>query len=159
MEEAGYDTFALIWRPSEAIQKLGPLTGKMLVGKATGINSSGQIAANGHQPYLLTPTWVKLTHKLSFGSWPVGQTSTVKTATLTNIGSTTLTINSITITGADSGDFAQVNTCGSSLAPGTKCAIRVAFTPTAPGTRTAAINISDSDRTSPQKVNLTGSGI
>ena len=153
------DGFALIWRSGTPIQKLGPLAGIMLNEAATGINTSGQIAANGAKPKLLTPTWVKVsTHKLSFGSWPVGQTSNMKTVILTNIGSTPLTINGITIIGTNPGDFAQANTCGSSLAANAKCAIRVTFTPTAKGNRTAIIHVADSDRTSPQKIDLTGTG-
>jgi HYDIN/CFA65/VesB family protein len=47
---------------------------------------------------------------LSFGSVKIGQTSSLTTA-LTNLGSTMLSITTVSITGADSGDFSQVNTC------------------------------------------------
>ena len=56
---------------------------------------------------------------LTFPSQPVNTTSTAQTLTLTNNGSATLGINSIAITG----DFAQSNTCGASVAPGTNCEI------------------------------------
>lgn len=152
--------FVIIWRQGGTIQKLTPLAGVTLNESATGINTSGQISANGGKPNLLTPTWVKFSSKkLNFGSWPVGQTSTTKTVTLTNIGSTPLTIAGITIMGANSGDFAQVNTCGSSVAAKAKCLIHVTFTPSATGIRNGFINIADSDRTSPQKIALTGTGI
>ena len=68
---------------------------------------------------------------LTFPSQPVNTTSTAQTLTLTNNGSATLGINSIAI----SGDFAQSNTCGASVAPGTNCEISVTFTPSVIGTR------------------------
>src|SRR5256886_2215766 len=49
----------------------------------------------------------------------------------------------------------QTNTCGTSVAAGANCAISVTFTPTATGTRTGAITITDNAAGSPQSVNLT----
>jgi hypothetical protein len=153
------DGFALIWRQGGTIQKLGPLAGVGLNEAASGINTSGQIAANGSKPYLLTPTWVKLAPtSVKFGFWPVGQTSTVKSIKLTNLGSAPLAIGSITISGANLGDFSEKNACSSSLAAGANCVIRITFTPTATGGRYATIYVADSDWTSPQRVSLTGTG-
>jgi hypothetical protein len=56
------------------------------------------------------------------------------------------------------GDYAQTNTCGMSVAAGANCTISVTFTPTATGTRTGAITITDNATGSPQTVNLTGTG-
>jgi hypothetical protein len=95
---------------------------------------------------------------LSFGNQAVGTTSPAKKITLTNKGSTTLSITKISITGADPGDFAETNTCGSSVAAGASCSISVTFTPTATGSRTASLTISDSDAASPQTVSLSGTG-
>ena len=107
---------------------------------------------------MLKPTWVKLTPtSVNFGSWPVGQTSKVRNLALTNLGSTPLAF-SITIGGADSGDFSAKSTCGSSVAAGAKCVIKITFTPTATGARSATIYVADSDWTSPQQVSLTGTG-
>jgi probable HAF family extracellular repeat protein len=44
---------------------------------------------------------------LAFGTVAIGTTSPAKTVTLTNVGTTTLTINGIAITGTNAGDFAQ----------------------------------------------------
>ena len=55
--------------------------------------------------------------------------------TLTNVGGATLTINSIAVSGGNAGDFAQNNNCGTSLAPGAFCTIKVTFTPTTTGPR------------------------
>src|SRR3989442_6907180 len=85
-------------------------------------------------PVTLSPS------SLSFSTEAVGTTSPAKTVTLTNVGTTLLTINGIAITGTNAGDFAQTHTCGSSLAAGASCTISVTFKPTASGTRTAALS-------------------
>jgi hypothetical protein len=84
----------------------------------------------------------------------VGTTSTAKTVTMTNNGSTALTISGI----STSGDFTQINACGTSLAAGTSCQIQVRFHPTATGTRTGKLSVSDNGGGSPQTVTLTGTG-
>jgi probable HAF family extracellular repeat protein len=95
---------------------------------------------------------------MSFGTVAIGTTSAAKKVTLTNVGSTALSITAIAITGTNAGDFAQTHTCGSSLAAGASCSISVTFKPTASGTRTAALSISDNAAGSPQKVTLSGIG-
>jgi hypothetical protein len=64
----------------------------------------------------------------------------------------------ISITGTDEGDFAESNNCGSSVASGASCTIKVTFTPLAQGRRTADVSISDDGGGSPQTVPLTGTG-
>ena len=91
---------------------------------------------------------------LTFLSQVVGTTSAAKTATLTNTSSVSLTITSIQTTG----DFAQTNNCGSSLAGGAKCTINATFTPTAMGSRTGTLSVNDNATPSPQTVSLSGSG-
>src|SRR5574340_664813 len=63
------------------------------------------------------------------------------------------------ITGSNAGDFAQSNSCGSSLATNASCTINVTFTPTASGARTASISVTDNASGSPQTVSLTGTGL
>ena len=93
---------------------------------------------------------------LFFPTLSLGTTSGVQTVTLTN-GDNTLTINSIKITGAAAGDFAETNNCPSTVPPGAQCTISVTFTPTALGVRKASIVISDSALGSPQFISMTGS--
>ena len=101
---------------------------------------------------------VSLSRKsITFSSREVGTTSSTQTITLTNSGNK-LTMNGISLTGANPGDFAQTNTCGATVAAGASCTISVTFTPTAAGTRSASVTVSDSDPTSPQTVSLTGTG-
>jgi hypothetical protein len=77
---------------------------------------------------------------------------------LTKVGSGQLNITGITITGPDSGDFAQSNNCPPTVASGGSCLITVTFTPTAQGVRTASVSITDTGIGSPQTVPLTGRG-
>ncbi len=95
---------------------------------------------------------------LTFSRQNVGTTSTAKLITVRNAASTGLTVNGISITGTNSGDFLQTNTCGTSVPAGASCTISVTFRPTASGTRRASVSINDVDPTSPQTVTLTGSG-
>jgi hypothetical protein len=91
---------------------------------------------------------------LSFGNQALGTTSAAKTVTVTNHGSTTLSISGIGATG----DFQEINACGTSLSGGASCQIEVTFSPTVKGTRTGTLSVSDNGGGSPQKVSLTGNG-
>ena len=91
---------------------------------------------------------------LTFAAQTIATTSPAQAITLSNSGTAALTITSI----AASGDFAQTNNCGTSVAAGGSCSISVTFTPTAVGTRTGAITVTDNAPTSPQSASLTGTG-
>jgi hypothetical protein len=106
-----------------------------------------------------TGTTAKLSPvSLGFSTRAIGTTSATKKITLTNVGTTTLVVTSIVITGPNAGDFAQTHTCGSSLAAGASCSISVVFKPTGSGTRTAAVSVTDNAAGSPQKASLRGFG-
>jgi hypothetical protein len=95
---------------------------------------------------------------LTFDMQLRGTSSPAQAVTLTNKGSAALTMKGISITGPDSADFAETNTCGTSVAAGANCTINVTFTPTADGTRTAVLSVADSAANGPQTVSLTGTG-
>ena len=95
---------------------------------------------------------------LSFSNQTLGTTSTSQSVTLTNTGNATLNITSILITGTNVGDFAQTNTCGTSVAALGTCTINVTFTPQAILGRSASISIADNAPGTPQSVSLTGTG-
>jgi hypothetical protein len=109
-------------------------------------------------PTTPTPAVGLSTSSLTFGSRNVGTTSAVQSVTLTNTGNATLSITSIAVAGTNAGDFAQANTCGSSVVAGTNCTISVTFTPTAAGSRSASVSITDNASGSPHTVSLTGTG-
>ncbi len=92
---------------------------------------------------------------LSFGNELVSVASPQQTLTLTNSGSDTLAISSITITG----DFSQANNCDGSLATGASCSMQVTFTPTALGSRTGTLSVTDTTLGSPQAIAMSGTGV
>jgi len=94
---------------------------------------------------------------LTFGSQDTGTTSAAQTVTLSNTGSAVLTVANIAI----SGDFSEANNCGNSVTAGGSCTISVTFTPSAAGTRTGTLTITDNNNGatgSTQTVSLTGTG-
>jgi FG-GAP-like repeat/Abnormal spindle-like microcephaly-assoc'd, ASPM-SPD-2-Hydin len=96
---------------------------------------------------------------LSFGNQAVGVASTSQTVTLTNTGNAALSISSISTGGANSSEFKETNTCGTSVAAAAKCAMTITFTPVATGTRSATVTITDNASNSPQTVMLSGNGV
>jgi hypothetical protein len=95
---------------------------------------------------------------LTFASQATGTASAAQTLTLSNAGNENLSLSSIGLAGANPGDFAQSNNCGSSVAAGGTCTISVTFKPAAAGTLTAALALADNVPGSPQSVGLSGSG-
>jgi hypothetical protein len=95
---------------------------------------------------------------LSFGHQKVGTSSAPQIVTLANGTSGSATITGISIIGANRGDYSQTNNCGTALGAGKSCTISVTFTPTAAGMRTATLQVTDSDPSSPQTSSLTGIG-
>jgi FtsP/CotA-like multicopper oxidase with cupredoxin domain len=99
---------------------------------------------------------------LTFAGQLLNTTSAAQSVTLSNTGSTALTINSIVFAGTNPGDFAQTTTCpigGAGLAAGANCTISVTFTPAATGSRTASMTINSNDPVnSVLAVSLIGTG-
>ena len=97
---------------------------------------------------------------LTYASRDTGTTSAAQSVTVSNSGNASLFFNSAAISGLDTLDFTVVNDgcSGLTLAPGASCAMSVTFSPTAAGTRTAALTFTDNAPNSPQSVSLTGTG-
>jgi Tol biopolymer transport system component/PKD repeat protein len=90
---------------------------------------------------------------LGFGAQAVGTTTSYSRATrLFNLGSSELAVSNIVA----SGDFAQTNTCNGPVAAGATCTISVTFTPTASGTRSGTVTVTDNAPGSPHAVALNG---
>jgi hypothetical protein len=133
----------------------------------TGINKSvGTVTISDNAPG--SPQTISLTGMgtevqlvpttLSFGTQKVGTSSPAQTVTLTNVGKASLSITQFRIGGANAADFAQTNTCGSSVSAGGSCSISVTFTPKATGSRIGAVGVVDNGGGSPQVVGLSGTG-
>lgn len=98
---------------------------------------------------------------LSFGNQLVKTTSAAKTVTVSNTGTSAITMSTITLT--DTTDYTiTTNTCpasGSTLAGGSSCTISVTFGPKSTGSKRGSVVIRDSDPSSPQLIGLSGTGI
>ncbi|HEY6292158.1 MAG TPA: FG-GAP-like repeat-containing protein, partial [Terriglobia bacterium] len=139
-------TVSVIFTPAASGSRTGSLT------VTDSIASSPQaLALSGTG---VAPAVTLAPASLTFAAQNVGTTSAAQTVTLTNNGSGTLAITSIT----PSPQFGETNTCGSSVAQGANCTISVTFTPTAAGSQTGTIAITDNASGSPQKITLTGTG-
>jgi hypothetical protein len=89
---------------------------------------------------------------------PVGTTSGVRNAILTNNGSVAFPVNSISITGTYASWFAQTNNCPANLAAGASCTIGVRFAPLAAATKLAKLSIATGATSTPLSVSLSGTG-
>src|ERR1700722_15852748 len=70
---------------------------------------------------------------LTFAAQSVGTASPSQTITLSSTGTSSATINGITITGANANDFSENGNCSSVLGAGASCQIIVIFKPLAAG--------------------------
>ncbi len=95
---------------------------------------------------------------LSFGNQTVGTTGTPKNITLTNTGTSYLTLSGIALTGGNSTDFLVSNTCGSIVPSGASCTISVSFKPSLVGAEASMVAISGTEPGSPVQINVTGTG-
>jgi FG-GAP-like repeat/Abnormal spindle-like microcephaly-assoc'd, ASPM-SPD-2-Hydin/Cep192 domain 4 len=98
---------------------------------------------------------------LKFGHVHVGTTTATKTVTLSNIGSAPLTITDIAQEGTNPSDFPGLTqTCLglTRLESGQSCTAGVAFAPTALGTRTATLTVTDTAPRQPHHIALNGTG-
>jgi carbon monoxide dehydrogenase subunit G len=86
----------------------------------------------------------------------ITNTSKVANVTMTNRLAVPLTGISIAASGAP---FSQTNNCPSSLAVNAQCKITITFSPTAIGTQSGTVTVTDSAPTSPQSIVLKGSGV
>ena len=91
----------------------------------------------------------------SFGNENVGSTSSSKSVTVTNPGTSAVSMSSIGVTGP----FGESNNCGTSLAAGASCTVGVTFAPTAAGAATGTLSVNSSAPGSPLTVALTGTGV
>jgi hypothetical protein len=146
-------TISVTFTPSATGSRAASVT---VTDNAAGSPHTVSLTGAGTQPAVtLAPTSV------SFGSQVVGTTSAPQTATLTNSGTAPLAISSILLGGTNSANFAQTNNCPlvpSLLAAGASCTISATFTPSATGSRSATVTITDDAPGSPHALPLSGTG-
>jgi hypothetical protein len=91
---------------------------------------------------------------LSFGNVDVGATSAAQAVTVTNSGSSAVSVSSVSA-GAP---FAQTGNCGTSLGAGASCTVNVTFTPSAAGAANGTLSMASNAPGSPLTVALSGTG-
>ncbi len=129
--------------------------------KRTGTITITDNAAGSPQSIALTGigTFVQLsTSRLAFPATTVGTTSAPQSVTITNAGNANVNFTGFSVTGTNPGDFTATPNCPSSLAPSANCSVSVTFKPTATGSRSASLRITDDGGGSPQVVALSGKG-
>jgi hypothetical protein len=125
------------------------VNGKVYVGTQTGLYVYGICPCIGSAGNAtLSPT------SLTFATQVVKTSSVSQPATLTNTGSQAITITSIATTGT----YSETNNCGTTLAGNANCTINVVYTPTAAGTQTGTLTVTDNAANSPQTATLSGVG-
>jgi Abnormal spindle-like microcephaly-assoc'd, ASPM-SPD-2-Hydin len=96
---------------------------------------------------------------VAFGHVAASSPQTI-TETLTNGGTTTVTISSDSLSGPDQGDFSlSHDSCAGPINAGGSCSVDITFTPSTTGSESASLDIVDDDTSSPQSVPLTGTGV
>jgi hypothetical protein len=95
---------------------------------------------------------------LVFPATTVKTSSAAQAVTITNSGTSAVTMTSLTIGGTNSADFTGTSTCTTSLAVGASCSVSMTFKPGATGARSGTLSIADSATGSPQVVSLSGTG-
>jgi len=131
-------------------------------------NASGSPQSVGLSGTGIAPKATLSPTSLPFSGQSVGTSSATMNVQLTNSGTDTLSITSITLTGTDSSQFALLApttgspTCSqgtSTINAGSSCFLGVQFLPTTAGSKSAAISVTDNASGSPQMVILSGTGL
>jgi hypothetical protein len=144
----------VIFTPSAQSLQVGSLT---ITDDATSAPHVINLRGSGAVPFdTFVPT--SLAFAMSSPYQAIGSSTAAQSVTVTNIGTGTLEISNIAITGTNLSDFSQTNNCSAVLASGGTCTISVVFTPSAAGARSAALTIIDNAANSPHNIPLQGTG-
>jgi hypothetical protein len=146
-------TVGVVFRPTAAGTRSGTLTLAH-----NGANSSSEVSLSGvavsQSPAVsLSPTTLTFSGVLATASSPLR-------VTVSNTGTGTLTLSSLTFSGSQASDYTLANssTCAAngSVAGGSSCVIDVVFTPAAVGSRNGVLTIAHNASGSPSTVTLAG---
>jgi hypothetical protein len=114
----------------------------------------------------VVPTATYKYSTLSFGNQALGVVSAPIALTITNAStnpSASVVINSITMSGANPGDFAETDDCSSALTlqnpVNPSCTVNVTFTPSADKARSVTLSIADTTQSTAHTFAFTGQGV
>ena len=148
-------TVSVTFRPAAT----GPRTATLSIASSNAPSLSVSLTGTGIAP-VISPSATSFV----FGNVTVGVTSASQVLTITNTGTSALVLNSIGISGGNTGDFAIAgNTCATGTpglgTPNGSCQITLTFKPIAIGNRSTVLAISSNDPVTPLlNVSLSGFG-
>ena len=98
------------------------------------------------------------TNSLSYSSTTPFSGMAMQNVTLQNVGSSAITLTSISVVGVNSADFTPLSACSGTLQPSTSCTVQVDFTPLGAGSRYAYLQVISNAPAPTQFVSMTGTG-
>lgn len=122
-------------------------------GGSRSVTLTGTGVVSGPNATLL-PATLSLSCHYRLDPFPVCVCTPNRVPTLSDFGSTDLSITSMTASGA----FSQSNTCGTSLGAGDSCTIDIEFSPRNGATTGGSLLVTDNAPGSPQEMSLTETG-
>ena len=144
-------TISVTFTPTVA----GTIDGTLTVADSAA-GSPQMVALSGTGTGTVTNTVTFSPASLTFGAQTTGTTSASQALTLKNTGTSSLAISKVSA----SGDYKETDACaGKSIAANGTCTITVSFAPTAAGTISGTITVTDAAATSPQVVALKGTAV
>ena len=147
-EGGGGDNLAVGWAkpgeltsaPSEVIpgSVLSPFSGGTVAGPEINVLGNGTTVTDGDT----TPSGSDHT---DFGSTDVTSGTVTRTFTIQNLGTASLTVGTVTLSGANAADFSVIVQPASTVAAGGNTSFQVRFDPSALGTRSATVSFGNND--------------
>jgi hypothetical protein len=142
--------FTVIYTPSTTAAEDASIS---VTDNATG--SPHQVSITG-MGLPITPPFAQLSASaVNFPTTNLGATNS-QTFTITNTGTQTLTVSTVTIGGSNLGDFTETNNCIGNVVGSALCTVTVVFQPQAVGQRTATVSMTGNVGIA--SVALTGTG-
>jgi hypothetical protein len=135
--------------------------GTLYNGRFTSAEIADLAAFIGNPNVTAAPAAAVSPASLSFPAATIGQSAGTLAATLSNTGNADLNVTTLSLSGAAAADYRIAGgTCanGSTLAAGASCTVQVGFTPSAAGTRAAALVIAHNATGGSSTVTLSGTG-
>jgi hypothetical protein len=141
----------VLYQPTAADTAQGTLT----VSGGGGVSNITLSGAGRSMPLLTT---VSVASSVDFGSVPLGNT-TSQTVEITNTGTNTLTITNFSVDVSLGPYFSVLPGQCATVAVGSSCSFTIDFTAAQIGASTASLVLTDNTISSPQVVNITGTGL
>jgi hypothetical protein len=138
-----------------------PLTATLGIKETLALNIASSLGTNAQEQFITSvyadsapPVLVSSLSSLNFGTQATGGSTRPLSVMLTNTSA-----SAVSLTFAASTEFAQANSCGTSLAPGAACAAALTFSPAVAGVRTGTLTVSSPALSAPLTVALTGTAV